>query len=68
MSKYFVRDRGNGRYFSDTATSSGSTKLRFDPTKRQASTETEPRAVLEKAIADYGAKRSGLVQRRYGIK
>lgn len=66
MNKYFVSDKGNGNYFSDSITSSAPVKLPAETLSRQPSMEA--RSVLEKVICNYGIKRAGVVQRRYGIK
>lgn len=66
MNKYFANAGKDSRYFEDLVTSSSATRTPIQHAKRQ--TVDEAKAVFEKVISSYGAKSSGVVRRRYGIK
>ena len=66
MSTYFETSKVRNDYFSETVTSAAALKQSVASSKLKSS--NEPRSVLEKVVASYGVKRSGIVVRRYGIK
>lgn len=66
MNKYFANAGATRHYFEEPITSSSAAKTPIEHAKRQ--TVNEAIAVFEKVISGYGAKKSGVVRRRYGIK